>query len=80
MGPVTLVVDRGPKENNSNSVNIVSLETREKAAQTDAVLFENQSLKRAENTIQALSIAVNYLAYEVSIFKSKIQKCWTRNI
>lgn len=61
MGPVPLITDRGPKET-------ASPETREKTAQTDAVINENSSIKRAESTIQALSITVNYLANEVSFF------------
>lgn len=71
MGPVPLIVDRGPKEN-SSSVTTASLGSREKAAQTDAVINENSSIKGAERTIQALSITVNYLANEVSSLKSHL--------
>ncbi|XP_033224925.1 uncharacterized protein LOC117177922 isoform X2 [Belonocnema kinseyi] len=63
------VADRGPKEN-GNSVTTVVLGTREKAAQTDVVIFENLNFKRAENTIQALSIAINYLAHELDGFSA----------
>lgn len=65
MGPVPLIVDRGPKETTT------SPGTREKTAQTDAVINENFNIKRAESTIQALSITVNYLANEVSFLLRK---------
>ncbi|XP_043474750.1 uncharacterized protein LOC122506557 isoform X2 [Leptopilina heterotoma] len=63
------IKDRGPKET-------ASPETREKTAQTDAVINENSSIKRAESTIQALSITVNYLANELDGFSSLR---WRRN-
>lgn len=65
MGPVTLVADRETKEHsNSYVVTRASLETRDQAAQTD-IPYDALRVKRAEQVIQALSITVQYLAYEV---------------
>lgn len=65
MGPVTLVADRETKEHsNSYAVTRASLETRDQAAQTD-IPYEAFRAKRAEQVVQALSITVQYLAYEV---------------
>lgn len=65
MGPVTLVADRETKEHSNNYVvTRASLETRDQAAQTD-IPYEALRVKRAEQVVQALSITVQYLAYEV---------------
>lgn len=70
MGPVTLVADRETKEHsNSYVVTRASLETRDQAAQTD-IPYDALRVKRAEQVIQALSITVQYLAYEVRIYTS----------
>lgn len=66
MGPVTLLADRETKEhNNGYVVTRASLETRDQAAQTD-IPYDALGAKRAEQVVQALSITVQYLAYEVS--------------
>lgn len=65
MGPVALVADRETKEhNNTYAVTRASLETRDQSAQTD-VPYDALRVKPAEQVIQALSITIQYLAYEV---------------
>ena len=64
-GPVALVADRETKEHsNSYVMTRASLETRDQAAQTD-IPYDAFHVKRAEQIVQALSITVQYLAYEV---------------
>ncbi|CAL7934233.1 unnamed protein product [Xylocopa violacea] len=71
----TLTKDRETKElNNTYSVTRASLETRDQAAQTD-VPFDPLRVKRAEQVIEALSITVQYLAYELDAFSTpKLKK------
>lgn len=69
MGPVALVADRETKEHsNSYVVTRASLETRDQAAQTD-IPYDALRVKQAEQVIEALSITVQYLAYEVLFYR-----------
>lgn len=61
--PVTLVADREIKEH-GYPVSRPSLETRDQAAQTD-IPYEANLAKRTDQIVQALSVTVQYLAYEV---------------
>lgn len=64
MGPVALVADRETKEHSNYVMTRASLETRDQAAQTD-IPYDAFDVKRAEQIVQALSVTVQYLAYEV---------------
>ncbi|XP_017797279.1 PREDICTED: uncharacterized protein LOC108578442 isoform X2 [Habropoda laboriosa] len=67
--------DRETKEHsNSYVVTRASLETRDQAAQTD-IPYDALRVKRAEQVIEALSITVQYLAYELDAFSTpKLKK------
>ncbi|XP_017878019.1 uncharacterized protein LOC108623762 [Ceratina calcarata] len=67
--------DRETKEhNNAYMVTRASLETRDQAAQTD-IPYDALQVKRAEQVIEALSITVQYLAYELDAFSTpKLKK------
>ncbi|XP_054003471.1 nucleoprotein TPR isoform X1 [Hylaeus anthracinus] len=71
----TSTKDRETKEHGNNyAVTRASLETRDQAAQTDAP-YETLRVKRAEQVVQALSITVQYLAYELDAFSTpKLKK------
>lgn len=71
----TSIKDREIKEHSNNYVMIrASLETRDQAAQTD-IPYDAFHVKRAEQIIQALSITVQYLAYELDAFSTpKLKK------
>ncbi|XP_076672560.1 toucan isoform X2 [Andrena cerasifolii] len=73
ISPINL--DRETKEHsNSYAVTRASLETRDQAAQTD-IPYEALRAKRAEQVVQALSITVQYLAYELDAFSTpKLKK------
>lgn len=63
MAPVTLITD------NTNGYAVTrasTIETCDQAAQTD-VPYDVHRAKRAEQIVQALSVTVQYLAYEVSL-------------
>ncbi|XP_071865570.1 toucan isoform X2 [Bombus fervidus] len=69
------IKDRETKEhNNSYVVTRASLETRDQAAQTD-IPYDALGIKPAEQVIQALSITIQYLAYELDAFSTpKLKK------
>lgn len=73
IAPVALLADRTAKENNINSNsaprNPLATETRDQAAQTDNI-YEAVWEKRAVDTVQALSVTVQYLAHEVYVLKN----------
>ncbi|XP_076174565.1 toucan isoform X4 [Ptiloglossa arizonensis] len=71
----TSTKDRETKEHSNNYVvTRASLETRDQAAQTD-IPYEALRVKRAEQVVQALSITVQYLAYELDAFSTpKLKK------
>lgn len=81
MGPVTLVADRDTKEQHGNNyvMTRASLETRDQAAQTD-IHYDAIQVKRAEQIIEALSITVQYLAYEVRFIFLSSFFSWNLNI
>ena len=70
IGPVGLLADRTAKDNNNvansnNSPrNLVVAETRNQSAQTDNI-YEALRNKRADDTVQALAVTIQYLAHEV---------------
>lgn len=70
--------DRTAKENNVNANNIIRnapvLETRHQSAQTDNS-YETLREKRIDDTIQGLSVAVQYLAHEVNFIKFISSTC-----
>ncbi|XP_076239037.1 toucan [Calliopsis andreniformis] len=74
-GSTTSPKDRETKEHtNSYVVTRASLETRDQAAQTD-IPYEAFRTKRAEQAVQALSITIQYLAYELDAFNTpKLKK------
>ncbi|XP_017767463.1 PREDICTED: uncharacterized protein LOC108556049 isoform X2 [Eufriesea mexicana] len=69
------IKDRETKEHsNSYVVTRASLETRDQAAQTD-IPYDALRVKQAEQVIEALSITVQYLAYELDAFSTpKLKK------
>ncbi|XP_034174437.1 toucan isoform X3 [Osmia lignaria lignaria] len=72
----TSTKDRDTKEQHGNNyvVTRASLETRDQAAQTD-IHYDAIQVKRAEQIIEALSITVQYLAYELDAFSTpKLKK------
>ncbi|XP_043248054.1 pinin isoform X1 [Colletes gigas] len=74
-GSTTSTKDRETKEHSNNYVvTRASLETRDQAAQTD-IPYEAIHVKRAEQVIQALSITVKYLAFQLDAFSTpKLKK------
>ncbi|KZC09012.1 Microtubule-associated tumor suppressor 1, partial [Dufourea novaeangliae] len=74
-GSTTSSKDRETKENTNNyAVSRASLETRDQAAQTD-IPYETATVaaarvKRTEQVVQALSVTVQYLAYELDAFST----------
>nr|XP_031845171.1 uncharacterized protein LOC116432429 isoform X2 [Nomia melanderi]XP_031845172.1 uncharacterized protein LOC116432429 isoform X2 [Nomia melanderi]XP_031845173.1 uncharacterized protein LOC116432429 isoform X2 [Nomia melanderi]XP_031845174.1 uncharacterized protein LOC116432429 isoform X2 [Nomia melanderi]XP_031845176.1 uncharacterized protein LOC116432429 isoform X2 [Nomia melanderi]XP_031845177.1 uncharacterized protein LOC116432429 isoform X2 [Nomia melanderi]XP_031845178.1 uncharacterize len=67
------VADRETKEH-GYPVSRPSLETRDQAAQTD-IPYEANRAKRTDQIVQALSVTVQYLAYELDAFSTpKLKK------
>ncbi|XP_066594618.1 uncharacterized protein toc [Prorops nasuta] len=73
--PIQKVADRDVKDNNRNAGYLtrrnISVDTRDQAAQTDITHdVYNANLRRTEQVVGALSITIQYLAYELDAFST----------